>query len=99
MTRKDLINRVAEKFELKKKEAEAIVKFIFQELTEAMKKGERISIQNFGTFTVVLANERRVKIPQGDYVVLPRRKKILFHPSKLVLKELVQNQEEIGGVL
>ena len=39
MTRKNLINRVAEKFGLKKKEAEAIVKFIFQEIAETVKKG------------------------------------------------------------
>ena len=45
MTRRDLIDRVAERFGLKKKEAEAIVKFIFQEIAETVKKGERVSIQ------------------------------------------------------
>ena len=50
MTRKDLIDRVAEKFGLKKKEAEAIVKFIFREIAETVKKGERVSIQGVWSF-------------------------------------------------
>jgi len=48
MTRKDLIDKVAKKFGLRKKEAEAIVKFIFQEIAETVKKGERVSVQGFG---------------------------------------------------
>jgi len=54
MTRKDLIDKVAEKFGLKKKEAEAIVKFIFHEIAETVRKGERVSIQGFGAEIVGL---------------------------------------------
>ena len=79
MTRKDLIDRVAEKFGLKKKEAEAIVKFIFQEIAEAVRKGERVSIQGFGAFELRELKERKIRNPRtGEVIEIPKRKKIVF---------------------
>ena len=79
MTRKDLIDRVAEKFGLKKKEAEAIVKFIFQQIAETVKKGERVSIQGFGAFELRELKERRIRNPKtGEKIRVPIRKKIVF---------------------
>jgi len=69
LTRGDLINRVAEKFGLKKKDAEAIVKFIFQEIAETVRKGERVSIQGFGAFELRELKERKIKNPRTGEVV------------------------------
>ena len=74
-----MINRVAERFGLKKKEAEAIVKFIFQEIAETVKKGERVSIQGFGAFELRELKERKIRNPRtGDIIEVPKRKKIVF---------------------
>ena len=82
MTRGDLINRVAEKFGLKKKDAEAIVKFIFQEIAETVRKGERVSIQGFGAFELRELKERKIKNPRtGEVVEVPVRKKVFFVPK------------------
>jgi len=79
MTRKDLIDRVAKEFGLKKKDAEAIVKFIFQEIAEIVKKGERVSIQGFGVFELRELKERRIKNPRtGEEIRVPVRKKVTF---------------------
>jgi len=79
MTRKDLIDRVAKNFGLKKKEAEAIVKFIFQEIAETVKKGERVSIQGFGAFELRELKERKIRNPRtGKVVRIPRRGRIVF---------------------
>jgi len=79
MTRKDLIDRVAEKFGLKKKEAEAIVKFVFQEIAETMKKGERVSIQGFGAFELRELKGRKIRNPRtGEVVKVPKREKVVF---------------------
>jgi len=81
LTRKDLIDRVAKKFGLKKKEAEAIVKFIFREIAETVKKGERVSIQGFGAFELRELKERKTKIPRVNKVIeIPRREKVKFIP-------------------
>jgi len=82
MTRKDLINRVAERFGLKKKEAEAIVKFIFQEIAETVKKGERVSIQGFGAFELRELKERKIRDPRTKEVVeIPKKEKVVFVPK------------------
>ena len=79
MTRKDLIDSVAKKFGLKKKDAEAIVKFIFQEIAGTVKKGERVSIQGFGAFELRKLKERKVKNPRtGEEIKVPVRKKVIF---------------------
>ena len=84
MTRKDLIDRVAKEFGLKKKDAEAIVKFIFSEITEALKKNERVSIQGFGVFEVRELKARRIRIPRSNkIVVVSNKKRIVFIPKLL----------------
>jgi len=82
MTRKDLIDRVAEKFGLKKKEAEAIVKFIFHEIAETVKRGERVSIQGFGVFDLKELKERKVRNPRTrEEVRIPFRIRPGFIPK------------------
>ena len=82
MTRKDLIDKVAKEFGLKKKDAEAIVKFIFQEIAETVKKGERVSIQGFGAFELKILHGRKVVIPRTkEILVISDRKKVIFVPS------------------
>ena len=82
MTRKDLIDRVAKEFGLKKKDAEAIVKFIFREIAEAVKRGERVSIQGFGAFELRKLRERKIRNPRtGKEVKVPIRTKVIFVPK------------------
>jgi len=79
MTRKDLIDRVAKEFGLKKKDAEAIVKFIFREISEAVKRGERVSIQGFGAFELRELKKKRVRSPRtGNEITIPYRRKVIF---------------------
>ena len=88
MTRKDLIDRVAKEFGLKKKDAEAIVKFIFQEIAETVKRGERVSIQGFGAFELKELKEKSVKNPKtGKEVRVSNRMKMVFI-SKLRFRQL-----------
>ncbi|RKQ59094.1 DNA-binding protein HU-beta [Thermovibrio guaymasensis] len=82
MTRKDLIDKVAEEFGIKKKDAEAVVKFLFKEITEALKKGERVSIQGFGVFDLKEQKERKIRNPRtGEVIEVPRKKKVYFRPT------------------
>ena len=75
----EVIFKAAEKFGLRKKEAEAIVKFIFQEIAETVKKGERVSIQGFGAFELRELKERRIRNPRtGKVVKVPERYRVVF---------------------
>jgi len=79
MTRKDLIDKVAKEFGLKKKDAEAIVKFIFREIAESVKRGERVSIQGFGAFELRELAKRKIRNPRtGEMIDFPKREKVVF---------------------
>lgn len=82
MTRKDLIDKVAEEFGIRKKDAEAVVKFLFKEIIEALKRGERVSIQGFGVFDLKEQKGRKIRNPRtGELIEVPRRKKVYFRPT------------------
>jgi DNA-binding protein HU-beta len=82
MTRKDLIDKVAEEFGIKKKDAEAVVKFLFREIMEALKRGERVSIQGFGVFDLKEQKERKIRNPRtGEVIEVPRKKKVCFRST------------------
>lgn len=52
MTKSDLIEAVAAKGSLTKDKASIVVNSIFDMMVDALKKGDRIEIRNFGNFTV-----------------------------------------------
>lgn len=53
MTRQELITRISEKNpHLSSSDAERIVYTIFDEITDALARGDRIELRGFGTFSV-----------------------------------------------
>ena len=52
MTKADLINSVAEKANITKKDAEMMVSTVFTSITEALANGEKVALTGFGTFEV-----------------------------------------------
>jgi len=59
MTRRDLIEEVARLYpRLSRRDAEVIVKAVFQSMAEALVRGDRIEIRGFGSF---VAKERRAR--------------------------------------
>ena len=52
MTKTELIAAIAEKAGLSKKDAEKAVAAVFDSITEALKKGDKVQLVGFGTFEV-----------------------------------------------
>ena len=52
MNKADLINAVAEKTGLSKKDSEKAVAAVFASITESLQRGEKLSLVGFGTFEV-----------------------------------------------
>ena len=50
MTKNDLIAKVAESAELTKKDAEKAVNAVLENITAALKGGEKVALVGFGTF-------------------------------------------------
>ena len=76
MTKTELINAVAEKAELTKKDADKAVSAVIDAITESLAKGEKIQLVGFGTFEV---RERAAK--EG---INPATKEKMNIPAKKV---------------
>ncbi len=89
MNKTDLVNSVAEKAELTKKDAEKAVNAVFASIEEALKKGEKVQLVGFGTFEVRERGERKGRNPQtGEEITIAAAKVPAFKAGK-ALKEAV----------
>ena len=83
MTKSELIETVAGKLKLPKGKAELIVNCIFDSMEDALKKGERIEIRGFGSFTLHSRPARIGRNPKtGGAVSVPARHVPHFKPGK-----------------
>ncbi|ACJ75190.1 DNA-binding protein HU 1 [Thermosipho africanus H17ap60334] len=90
MSKKELVNMIAEKIpELKKKDIKAVVDAVFESISDALAKGEKVQLIGFGTFEVRKAEERTGVNPRTrEKIKIPARKVPKFKPGK-ELKEKV----------
>ena len=92
MTKSGLIEKVAERTpHISKKDTEVVVNTIFDAMTDALKKGERIEIRGFGSFQVKIREAREGRNPKtGAEVHIPAKKTPFFKVGK-ELKEMVDD--------
>lgn len=89
MTKADLVEEVARVAELAKKDAQVIVETVFQNIVEALRRGEGIELRGFGSFRFRSRGPRRGRNPKtGTAVDIPAKRIPYFKPGK-ALKELI----------
>jgi DNA-binding protein HU-beta len=89
MNKSELINAVAEKAELSKKDSEAAVTATLDAITAALAEGEEVRLVGFGTFEVKKREARIGRNPATkEEIQIPATKVPAFKPGKL-LKEIV----------
>ncbi|CVH74198.1 DNA-binding protein HU 1 [Clostridiales bacterium CHKCI006] len=82
MNKKELIDVVAEKRELTKKEAEALVDTVFDTIIDSVLSGDKVLISGFGTFKVHQREERKGVSPKTkEIMIIPASKTLTFKPS------------------
>lgn len=84
MTKSELIKKVQAQFPIfEQADITLVVKTIFDSMGQALKRGEKIEIRGFGTFT---ARERKARVGRnpksGAAVDLPDRKAPFFKAAK-----------------
>jgi len=97
MTKAELVEDVARAAELTKKDAERLVEIVFESIIETLNHGEKIELRGFGSFRVRERGARRGRNPKtGDPVDIPAKRVPYFKPGK-ELKELINEDEDVGG--
>ena len=90
MTKAELISKVANEAKITKAAAAQAVDAITETITKDLKKGGRISLPGFGTFSVANRKARTGRNPQtGQEIRIPASKTPKFTAGK-TLKEAVK---------
>ena len=90
MTKADLIERIAEKADLTKANAERSLNAFLDTVEDVLVKEGKLTLTGFGTFVVETRKERKGRNPRtGDEIVIPAANVVKFRPGKL-LKDAVK---------
>ncbi len=91
MTKADLVDEIAQKTGLTKKDVAQTVDEFLEHVCRALINGKHIEIRGFGTFKVKQRKPRIARNPRtGEQVPVPERKVPVFKVSK-ELKDKVAN--------
>ncbi len=89
MNKAQLIDAVAEKSDLTKAQAARAVDAVIESITEALQRGDQVSLIGFGTFLVRERAARTGRDPRtGATINIPAAKVPAFRPGK-ALKDAV----------
>lgn len=89
MTKAELINVVAQKTELSKKDSEKAVSAVVDAITEALVSGDKVSLVGFGTFEVKERGERKGINPRTKEEITIAASKLPCFKAGKALKDSV----------
>jgi len=90
VNRSELVDLVAEKAEISKKDSDKVLNAVLESITESLAKGDKVQLVGFGTFEVRSRKEREGRNPAtGEKITVKAQKAPAFKPGK-ALKELVK---------
>lgn len=82
MNKGDLVEKIAAAHGISKTAAAGAIDTFIDSATSALKKGSRVALVGFGTFTVSQRKARNGRNPQtGSAIKIPARKVVKFNPG------------------
>jgi DNA-binding protein HU-beta len=89
ISKKDLVNAIAEKSEYTKEAVHDIATAVFEEIADTLSDGKEISIYKFGTFSVKDTEPRTGRNPAtGETIEIPAGKRVSFKFSSFIKKSV-----------
>lgn len=89
MNKTELVAEVAQKADLSRKDAQAAVDAVFNTITEALVKGDKVQLIGFGTFDVSERAEREGRNPRtGETMKIAASKSPRFKAGKPLKDQL-----------
>lgn len=83
MTKADLIDSVARRSGMTKKDAGRAVDAVFESIREGLSRGEKVQLVGFGSFEVRVREARVGRNPKTmEEIQIPSRKVPVFRPGK-----------------
>lgn len=98
MTKADIVEDIAQKTGLTKKEVGETVDLFLEEISKLLVDGHHLEIRGFGTFKVKERKERMARNPRtGDAVPVPARRVPVFKVSKMLKDRVATNHIMLSG--
>lgn len=89
LNRKDLVEIVSEKAHLSKKDARIAIDIVFENIEQALLKGEEVNITNFGVFTPKKRQQRDGTDPKTHKrITIKETNSVVFRPCKILKSKL-----------
>lgn len=83
LTKADMAECLFEELGLNKREAKDFVEMFFQELSDALVKGEEIKLSGFGNFSLRDKRQRPGRNPKtGEEIPITARRVVTFRPGQ-----------------
>jgi integration host factor subunit beta len=92
VNKSDLIQLIAERASISGVKAETIVNAIFDAMTEALLKNERIEIRDFGAFEIRHYNAYQGRNPRSGAVIHVQEKRLPHFKSGKELRERLRSK-------
>ena len=93
LTKADIAEHLFTQLGMSKREAKDMVEAFFEEIRQALERGEQVKISGFGNFDLREKNQRPGRIPKtGEDIPISARRVVTFRPGQK-LKARVENVE------
>jgi integration host factor subunit beta len=94
MIKSELIQQIAEENpHLFQRDVERIVSVVFEEITAALARGDRVELRGFGAFSVKSRDARQGRNPRTGASVAVPAKKVPFFKAGKELRERMNGQD------
>ena len=94
MIKSELVQQLAEEEGLNQRDAERIVSTVFNEITDALARGDRVELRGFGAFSVKTRDARIGRNPRtGEAVEVPEKTVPFFKAGKELRERMNRGSE------
>ena len=94
MNKEDIVNIVSKEASITKRKSDQAVKAVFSAISDALSRGEKVRISNFGSFTVKYRAPRSGRdVRKNIRVFIPAKNIPHFIPGK-ALRALVESRDQ-----
>ncbi len=93
MRKLDIVNKVAEELKLPKKEVKKVVDLMFEEITKAIAKGEKVEIRGLGTFKLKKRPSRFIRNPRTGVEMFVEEKYVPHFKMGKLIKRAINSKK------
>jgi DNA-binding protein HU-beta len=89
MNKADLINSISKKTGLSKSKTNEVIDAFVESITDSLKKGEKVTLVNFGTFNISERDSRSGRNPKtGETIEIPAKRVARFKVGAGLAKKI-----------